>query len=57
MKEELDCEYKIECQIISPGEEMDEYRKKCDCITCALCDQYWALYDKAHSEVDKRKGE
>lgn len=55
MREEFDCEYKTECRDAYPEEEMDRYREKCDCVTCALCDRYWLLYDRAHLEQIKRR--
>lgn len=56
MREIDDCPYLDKCKEVYPGEEMDEYRKDCDCINCALCDRYWELYDKRHMTGWERVG-
>lgn len=54
MKQELDCEFKEQCKRFYAEPEMDEYRKNCDCINCALCDRYWRFYDRRY--MKNRKG-
>lgn len=56
MKEELDCEFKGECEEKYTEEGMDEYRKDCDCVNCALCDKYWRFYDRRYFKKQQRKG-
>ena len=46
MREVCDCEYMDRCIKTYCEKEMDEYRKNCDCVNCALCDRYWLFYDK-----------
>ena len=55
MKEEYDCEFKQECISAFSEPEMDEYRKNCDCINCALCEKYWRFYDRQY--LDKKRRE
>ena len=46
MGENLDCPYVKRCKEAYPEPEIEEHRKRCDCINCALCDYYWSFYDR-----------
>lgn len=54
MKEEYNCEFMKQCEERFTEDGMDEYRKDCDCINCALCNKYWYFYDRRY--LDKKKG-
>lgn len=48
MRESVSCEFEEACKERYTEPEMDEYRKNCDCINCALCEKYWKFYDKQY---------
>lgn len=50
MEDEMACPYIDRCKEEYKGNDMDAYRKNCDCINCALCDRYWSFYDKNYLE-------
>ena len=48
--ESMDCPYKDICTDLFKEPGMDEHRKTCDCINCAMCDYYWLIYDRRSLE-------
>ena len=50
MSESMKCPYEERCKEVNQGEKMDNFRKQCDCVNCALCDYYWQFYDKRYLE-------
>lgn len=44
--EDMKCPYEERCKERFTEKEMSDFREKCDCINCALCDYYWLFYDE-----------
>lgn len=55
MKEDISCEFEEQCEKMYTDTGMDEYRKKCDGINCALCEKYWRFYDKQYFRKKNRE--